>query len=155
MAEPKNPNLARNVKGERNPMYGKRQSNKTRTKISMIITEWHKHNPHPRSMLGKHHSEESKIKISLSNKNKKINSDNPMWKGDQVGYNALHDYIKSRLPKPKKCQLCKKSKPYDLANKSGKYLRDLIDWYWLCRRCHMLSDGRMKNLIQFREEEIS
>ena len=67
---------------------------------------------------------------------------NGMWKGNEVGYGALHDWVKSHLPKPKLCQNCRAERKLDLANVSGKYKRDLADWRWLCRKCHMKSDGR-------------
>lgn len=66
-----------------------------------------------------------------------------MWMGDAVGYTALHSWVKRRLHRPKRCQSCGKVKRLDLANISQKYLRDLSDWEWLCRRCHMLKDGRL------------
>lgn len=65
----------------------------------------------------------------------------PSWKGDNVGYSALHQWVKAHLPKPNTCGICHISPPYDLANK-GEYNRDLSQWWWLCRRCHMQSDGR-------------
>lgn len=74
-------------------------------------------------------------------------AEHPNWKGDSVGYAALHQWIAKRLPKTKLCQNCKKEKPLDLANKSNKYLRELSDWWWLCRRCHMELDGRLLNFI--------
>jgi hypothetical protein len=73
---------------------------------------------------------------------------NPMWKGDKVGYGSLHDWIRDHKPKPLLCEECHLREPYDLANISGKYLRDINDFKWLCRKCHMLSDGRLKNLKQ-------
>lgn len=75
-----------------------------------------------------------------------LGSKNGMWKGDSVGYVALHEWIKNRLPKPKTCMDCHKKKPIDLANISQEYKRDLSDWEWLCRSCHMKKDGRIKNL---------
>jgi hypothetical protein len=81
----------------------------------------------------------------------KIGSKNHNWKGDKVSRGAVHDWIKTRLPKPEKCEHCQQKPPRDLANKSGEYRRDLSDWEWLCRRCHMISDGRMNNLKQYRE----
>jgi predicted amidophosphoribosyltransferase len=68
-----------------------------------------------------------------------------MWKGEKVGMTALHEWIGNRLPKPKVCECCKKDLPRDLANK-GTYDRDFMNWEWLCRRCHMTKDGRLKNL---------
>jgi len=72
---------------------------------------------------------------------------NGQWKGDLVGYTALHDYIKYHLPKPELCQCCGKVEPRDLANK-GKYDRNLNNWEWLCRRCHMTKDGRLARMIE-------
>lgn len=72
---------------------------------------------------------------------------NNNWKGDAVGIDALHAFIRSRLTKPEKCVHCNDAPPIDLANKSGKYKRDVSDWEWLCRRCHMISDGRLDNFL--------
>jgi hypothetical protein len=69
---------------------------------------------------------------------------NPMWKGDNVDKGgSLHEWVGNRIPKPQFCENCKQRPPYDLANKSGLYKRDLSDWEWLCRKCHMESDGRL------------
>jgi len=59
--------------------------------------------------------------------------------------NAPHRWVTKRKVKPKKCECCKERKPYDLANK-GIYNRELKNWEWLCRRCHMSKDGRLKKL---------
>ena len=77
--------------------------------------------------------------------NKKFGSDNPMWKGKDVGYASLHEYVRSHLPKPELCQSCGVKPALDLANK-GTYDRDFKNWEWLCRSCHMRKDGRMGNL---------
>lgn len=69
---------------------------------------------------------------------------NGQWKGDKVKYNALHDYIKYHFPKTKFCQCCGLVPPFDCANISGEYKRDLSDWEWLCRKCHMIKDGRIE-----------
>ena len=82
----------------------------------------------------------------------KIGSLNPNWKGDQVGIEGVHDYVQYRLTKPDKCVCCGVYKPKDLANISQEYKRDLSDWEWLCRRCHMIKDGRIYNLKQFTYE---
>lgn len=62
----------------------------------------------------------------------------PNWKGDNVGYNALHSWIQKKLGKPSKCDKCKtiKAKRFEWANISGKYMRDLNDWKRLCAKCH-------------------
>lgn len=69
------------------------------------------------------------------------------WKGDAVGIDALHTYVRKNLPKPAKCQSCGEAEPYDLANISQEYKRDLSDWEWLCRKCHMIKDGRLNTLL--------
>lgn len=64
---------------------------------------------------GKKFSQSTRKKISLS----KMNEKNPIWKGDKVGYIALHAWVKRKLVKIKTCENCNKNKSYDLANKSG------------------------------------
>ena len=71
---------------------------------------------------------------------------NGMWKGNKVTYGALHDYIKYHLPKPIICPLCGNDQFLELHNKSGEYIRDLDDWEWICRRCHMEKDRRLFRL---------
>lgn len=71
---------------------------------------------------------------------------NKMWKGDDVGYNCLHKWIKRHKHKSKLCECCGKKKPLEIANISGKYKRNVKDYEWLCRKCHMTKDGRMNNL---------
>lgn len=70
-----------------------------------------------------------------------------MWKGKDASLKALHVWILKRKPKPKLCIRCKKVPPKDLANISQKYKRDIKDFEWLCRKCHMKKDGRLKKLI--------
>jgi hypothetical protein len=94
---------------------------------------------------GKHWKEENKKVLSLANSGE----NNGMWKGDKVGVRPLHLWVKKFIIKPKLCSLCKIKPAYDLANITGIYSRDLKNWKYLCRRCHMLSDGRMKNLKQY------
>jgi hypothetical protein len=78
----------------------------------------------------------------------KIGDKNPQWKGDNVGYFALHIWVRLRKEKPDVCDCCEIKPPHDLANKSGEYKRDLDDWMWLCRRCHMQLDGRLNKLVE-------
>jgi hypothetical protein len=80
---------------------------------------------------------------------KKVGANNPMWVGDKVGYHALHAWVHRNKPKPSSCEMCRKELPLEAANISQEYKRDIDDWRWLCRRCHMISDGRMNNLKQY------
>ena len=74
---------------------------------------------------------------------------NPNWKGDNVGYLSLHQWVQRRKPKPAFCEKCNLVKPYDLANISGEYKRDVNDYEWICRKCHMVSDGRLDKIHDF------
>ena len=76
----------------------------------------------------------------------KLGDKNPNWAGDKVGYTALHNWVRRRLKKPLRCEHCQRKKPHDLANK-GTYNRELKNWEWLCRSCHMGKDKRIYNLI--------
>lgn len=93
-------------------------------------------------------SKDHKKKISLA----KISEKNPMWKGNKAGLSAIHIWCKYHKPKPKLCECCKINKPKDLANISQKYKRDINDFEWLCRKCHMVKDGRINNLKQFKNK---
>ena len=59
-------------------------------------------------------------------------------------YSALHRWVRKFKSKVALCVCCKVSPPVDLANISGKYKKDVNDFEWLCRRCHMTKDGRAK-----------
>ena len=85
-------------------------------------------------------------KISLS----RIAENNPNWKGDNVGLTALHQWVKKRLVRSKYCKDCKVALAVDLANISQEYKRDLSDWEWLCRKCHMKKDGRLEIFLSHR-----
>ena len=93
-------------------------------------------------------------KSLMGTSNKMMGEKNPMWKGDDVGYGKLHEWIKSRKPKPKLCVRCEKRVAFDLANISGKYKRDVNDFEWLCKKCHMEEDGRLANLNHNKKREV-
>lgn len=54
--------------------------------------------------------------------------------------------VRRNMPNPGPCPSCRKRPALDLANISQEYKRDLSDWEWLCRKCHMTKDGRINNL---------
>lgn len=101
-------------------------------------------------MWGKTHTQEARKRISRS----RIGEKNPIWKGDKVGIPSLHMWVKRRKKKPELCVRCRKEKPRDLANK-GVYDRNLKNWEWLCRRCHMQKDGRLKRFIKIKNPLLS
>ena len=98
---------------------------------------------------GWRHTEEYKImmrEIAIGRKMPEVSNENHHnWKGDKVGYRALHSWIERKLGKPDHCEHCGKLKttPKSIhwANISGDYKRDLTDWISLCVKCHKKYDG--------------
>lgn len=91
-------------------------------------------------MLGKHHSEETKKKLAQVQKLERGSN----WKGDAVGYNALHDWLRKNFGNSNKCEneRCdKKSKKYDWCLIVGKkYERKRENFTMRCRKCHCEMD---------------
>lgn len=70
------------------------------------------------------------------------------WK-QNPGYRTLHKWVNRNKPKPACCEECKKVTTHlECANINEIYNRDLDNYRWLCRKCHMKSDGRHNNLLQ-------
>ena len=71
-----------------------------------------------------------------------LKNKHPLWKGDKVGYEALHEWVERWKGAPRKCEKCgtTRAKRYHWSNKSGKYKRDLKDWQRLCASCHRRYD---------------
>lgn len=69
--------------------------------------------------------------------------ENPNWKGDAVGYTALHMWLYGKLGQPQLCEVCGSTnkKKYEWANISGLYKREVSDWKRLCTSCHRNFDG--------------
>jgi hypothetical protein len=80
----------------------------------------------------------------------KLAEKNGMWKGDEAKRGAIHLWVRARLQRPDSCQDCGSMKPLDLANISQQYKRDLTDWEWLCRRCHVAKDRDMAYVRSYR-----
>ena len=120
-----------------------------------------------RSLKKKHCQDCGKLlnKTAFSCGNKRCYScgnkgeNNPSWKGDKVGYSGVHGWVTKFKIKPKLCEICKKNPPYDLANISGKYKRDVNDFEWLCRSCHLKKDytqerrDKVKERVKLRERD--
>jgi len=79
------------------------------------------------------------------------------WKGDDVGISALHTWIKCHKPYTGKCEECgvgDGGRRLDAANISQEYKRDVDDFRWLCRRCHMKEDGRLARFRRSSRETV-
>jgi hypothetical protein len=59
------------MKGKPNGFFGKKHSEAVKNAQSEMAKEWHSKNEHPRGMLGKHHSVDSREAISKGHKGKK------------------------------------------------------------------------------------
>lgn len=77
-----------------------------------------------------------------------------LYKNGKMSYCSLHNWVRSKLGTPSKCEHCGKEEEgrYHSANKSGKYLQDIKDWIRLCPKCHVYYDGTYKNLNYIRKK---
>lgn len=96
--------------------------------------------------VGRKPTDEERRKMSLSQPRSK----HPSWKGNAVGYSALHRWVRKYKPIPQLCERCGTRPPKDLANK-GVYDRNFDNWEYLCRACHVHSDGRIQHLDRQRK----
>jgi hypothetical protein len=72
------------------------------------------------------------------------------WKGDDVGYRAVHTYLQKHFPKTGVCDECGETRKTDYALIKGRqYSRERADYRELCKRCHNEYDnidpGRIRN----------
>lgn len=84
----------------------------------------------------------------------------PQWKGEKVGYSALHTWIHRKVGKAARCDFkgCKyprrnaankvllSPKGFQWANISHEYRRELSDWIQLCHSCHARYDRGLLEL---------
>ena len=98
------------------------------------------------SRKGQHFSPKTEFKKGQKTWNKGkphlIDEKHPQWKGNRVGYSALHTWIHRTWGKNKKCDFCGLEKKLDWANKNGIYNRNRINWLNLCKRCHIIYDKK-------------
>jgi len=58
------------------------------------------------------------------------------WKGNKVGYHALHAWVRRHKGKANKCIKCGANDNVQWANISREYKRELNDYMELCGKCH-------------------
>jgi hypothetical protein len=73
-----------------------------------------------------------------------------MDNGKEAKIHTIHQWVRRRKLKPNSCEICKINYPIDLANISSHYKRDVNDFKWLCRKCHMEEDGRLNKFKMLR-----
>lgn len=54
--------------------------------------------------------------------------------------NNLHKWVKKYKPKQRFCSICNQKRKLELSNISGKYKKDINDYWWLCHECHHFFD---------------
>lgn len=67
-------------------------------------------------------------------------SNHPQWKGNLVGYSALHIWVKKRMVVPNECPTCGEDKKLELSNLNYVYNRSLTNWIMECRSCNAKRD---------------
>jgi hypothetical protein len=137
-------NISEALKGKKNPMYGKHYFHTEEWKKEMSNRISGKGNP----LYGKPHTDEHKRKISESKKGKYNynirNEKHPLWKGEEASIVAIHTWVRLRKHKPEACEMCNNFEPKHLSNVTGEYKRDVNDFQWLCRSCHMMYDNQIR-----------
>lgn len=93
--------------------------------------------------------QKGQVPWSLLNPDKiKRGENSHRWKGDDVGYGGVHQWVYKALGKPAVCTNCTKTdgskRSYHWHNISGEYKRDLDDWIRLCSSCHRKEHGYTK-----------
>lgn len=76
------------------------------------------------------------------NKNADKGEEHVNWKGDDVGYGAIHSWVRRWKGKPSCCEVCgtKHTKRYEWANIDHQYRRVLEDYISMCVKCHKRYD---------------
>ena len=67
-------------------------------------------------------------------------SNHPAWKGEDVKYQGLHNWVRKNLGKTSQCTQCDSTSNVYWANISHVYKRDLNDYFQLCSKCHYKYD---------------
>ena len=68
------------------------------------------------------------------------------WKGNNVGYASLHEWLYKNYGKPNVCEKCGGLKNIVWANKKGNYTRERKEWLQLCESCHKKYDKIIFNI---------
>ena len=52
----------------------------------------------------------------------------------------IHNWIRYHKPKQEYCTICNEERKLELANISGNYEKNIDDYHWLCKKCHVKFD---------------
>lgn len=121
-------------------------SAETKQKISQGLIERQRTNPYLRKgMKGKHHSEETKLKLSIS----KLKDKNPNWAGDTPKHIMDTGHLRAERWFPK---IEGKEKHHIDGNPLNNELSNIL---YVTRKEHMIFDGRLKKLRQIRRNKCA
>ena len=60
-----------------------------------------------------------------------------LWEKNVREYQSIHLWVKTNFGRPDFCEFCKKTQgKFEWANKTGRYIKDKLDWLRLCHICH-------------------
>jgi hypothetical protein len=76
----------------------------------------------------------------------------PNFPGTKAEHTRLHRWVAKTFPTPAECDHCKvqDAKQYDWASVEDRYTKDREDWEYLCRSCHIKSDGRSLTIVNYK-----
>lgn len=131
------------MRGDKNHFFGKNHTDEARHKMSEAkknpSEDYRKKLSDKLKCIWKDPSYRNRVilaRVGKCRSGDKINT----WKGDCVGYDGLHHWIRRHKPPSETCEHCHQKKPLQAANISGEYKRDVNDYIWLCRKCHTAYD---------------
>jgi len=100
---------------------------------------------------GRKMSEEWKNKIGEAN----TGENHGLWKGEDVSYKTLHQWVQRHKGTAKKCEECNSTENVEWANKSHQYKRDLYDWIELCKKCHWKYDHLTYSIVYYTDNALN
>lgn len=79
------------------------------------------------------------------------------FKGNKAKFVAKHMWLRKYYPPPKKCNRCgKETDKLELSSNNGHiYTRNIKDYEYICRSCHITKDELFKNFIRKGESNSS
>lgn len=68
----------------------------------------------------------------------------PLWKGNQCGYSAAHEWLNIHFPRKGVCLHCREEKKtgYAFKGPNGQHTRNIKDYIELCEYCHRVFDSQ-------------
>ncbi|KKL10503.1 hypothetical protein LCGC14_2555180, partial [marine sediment metagenome] len=130
---------------------GKKCSEETKRKISESYNRPKVREKYSNAMKEKWRNPEFRERMTGENHPKgrlgKFGKESSEWKGDNVGYGAIHKRVQKRKIKPKNCEICGEPEFYDnnhgrleLSDKTGLCIDDNNNFQYVHQSCHKKYD---------------